>query len=240
LPPAPSIATARTRTGWRSASQCEVCRCFGDGRVCGACIARHASPRPRCATCAAPTGVAVERCGECLREPPPWSCAVTAVDYGFPWNTLVKAFKFDGRTELAGVLAGLLGGAIDAAPGAARAVDLVAAVPLAPARLADRGFNQSWELARRLARRFALPAEAMLLRRPVDSAHQTMLTRAERAANLQGAFMVDPARRAALGGRRVALVDDVVTTGATVRAATLALERAGAAAVVVWAFARTP
>lgn len=165
---------------------------------------------------------------------------MTAVDYGFPWNTLVKAFKFDGRTELAGVLAGLLGGAIDAAPGAARAVDLVAAVPLAPARLADRGFNQSWELARRLARRFALPAEAMLLRRPVDSAHQTMLTRAERAANLQGAFMVDPARRAALGGRRVALVDDVVTTGATVRAATLALERAGAAAVVVWAFARTP
>jgi predicted amidophosphoribosyltransferase len=91
-----------------------------------------------------------------------------------------------------------------------------------------------------VARLRGLPSDATLLQRPIDTAHQTGLDRAARAANLAGSFMVDPTRRAELAGRAVALVDDVMTTGATVAAAAAVLRRAGAASVSVWVFARTP
>jgi ComF family protein len=107
-------------------------------------------------------------------------------------------------------------------------------------RLTERGYNQAWELARRLAAALSLPASASLLLRPADAAQQIELGRTERLRNLRNAFMVDPARRATLRGRRVALVDDVMTTGATAHAAAEALLRAGAAAVDVWILARTP
>ena len=85
-----------------------------------------------------------------------------------------------------------------------------------------------------------MTAQAQLLWRPADSAHQAELGRAERQHNLLSAFMVDPRRRGELLGRRVALVDDVMTTGATAREAAAALLRGGAAAVDVWVVARTP
>ena len=113
-------------------------------------------------------------------------------------------------------------------------------VPLSARRLSERGYNQSWELAQRIARQLRLPAQADLLQRPQDTRHQADLDRAERRRNLHGAFMVDPRRRALLQGRRVALVDDVMTTGATAREAAATLLRSGAAAVEVWALARTP
>jgi predicted amidophosphoribosyltransferase len=111
---------------------------------------------------------------------------------------------------------------------------------LSAARLRERGYNQAWELARRLGAGLGVRAEPAVLLRPVDTAHQALLPRAERERNLRGAFMVDPARRGAVTGRRIALVDDVMTTGATLREATLELQRAGAAEVQAWAFARTP
>jgi ComF family protein len=123
---------------------------------------------------------------------------------------------------------------------AGEAPDLVLPVPLSATRLAERGYNQAWELARRVARLAALPARADVLLRPLDTAHQADLNRAARQHNLRQAFMVDPRQRAAVQGRRVALVDDVMTTGATVREAAAALKRAGAAAVQVWVLARTP
>jgi predicted amidophosphoribosyltransferase len=106
-------------------------------------------------------------------------------------------------------------------------------------RLAERGYNQAWELARRVAAALSLPASASLLLRPVDAGPQIELGRAERQRNLRNAFMVDPRQRGTLQGRRVALVDDVMTTGATAHAAASALLRAGAA-VDVWVLARTP
>jgi predicted amidophosphoribosyltransferase len=88
-------------------------------------------------------------------------------------------------------------------------VDLVLPVPLSAQRLQQRGFNQAWELTRRLARLFGLQAEAHLLQRPVDTAHQVELSLQDRARNLQGAFMVDPKARSNLLGRRVALVESI-------------------------------
>lgn len=178
-------------------------------------------------------------CGSCLQAAPTWTRAVVAVDYAFPWDRLIVDLKFHGRVELARPLAERLELAVRRA-GADAEIDLLLPVPLAPARLAERGFNQAWEVARRLGNALRRPAQADGLQRPVDSAHQAGLARAERSVNLRGAFLVDPRFRSALRGRRVALVDDVLTTGATAREATAALLRAGASTVQVWAVARTP
>ena len=116
----------------------------------------------------------------------------------------------------------------------------VVAVPLARERLRERGYNQSWELARGLARALALDARADALFRVRDTGHQLGLQRAARAANLRGAFVVTPRHAAWVRGASIALVDDVLTTGATAQAATRTLLAAGARDVQVWVVARTP
>jgi ComF family protein len=186
-----------------------------------------------------PVATPVPTCGSCLRSPPPFARAVGAVDRSFPWDRLILNLKFHGLVELATPLAQQLIAALRAAAGA-HDIDLVLPVPLAPTRLAERGYNQAWELAHRVAREFALPSNATWLQRPIDGAHQADLPRDERATNLRGALMVHPQHRAHVAGRRVALVDDVMTTGATAREASTALLRAGAASVAFWAAARTP
>ena len=162
-----------------------------------------------------------------------------AEDYAFPWNSLIGDFKFRCDVALATLLAERLATVLAQTPSGTD-VDLVLPVPLSAQRLQHRGFNQAWELAKRLARRFGLQTDAHLLQRPVDTAHQVELSLQDRARNLQGAFMVDPLARPRLVGQRVALVDDVMTTGATFRAAAGALVQAGASSVDVWAVARTP
>jgi ComF family protein len=164
---------------------------------------------------------------------------VCAQDYAFPWSDLVGDFKFKGDVALARLLAQQLADALRQAPQALE-VDLVLPVPLSAARLQERGFNQSWELARRLGQIFGLTCHADLLQRPVDTAHQVDLSLQERDRNLRGAFMVTPGQHQKIAGRRVAVVDDVMTTGATLREATRTLLRAGAFSVDVWTVARTP
>lgn len=218
--------------------QCEVCRQWSGQALCPDCVARYAAPRPRCARCGIGLGLAAAACGDCLRDPPPFARTVCVADYGFPWDALIGAFKFEGRPELSGPLADRLVAALQAT--SAPLPDLVLPVPLSPRRLAQRGYNQAWEVARRVAARLPCAAEASLLQRPLEAAHQAELGRAERQSNLRGAFMVDPRRRSLLQGRAVALVDDVMTTGATAREAATALLRAGAARVDLWVLARTP
>jgi ComF family protein len=220
------------------AQQCEVCRQWCGSALCGDCVARFAAPRPRCGCCGLPLGLAAPRCGDCLRDPPPFEHTVCVADYAFPWDALIGAFKFRGRAELAGLLATRLVAAVRAA--ALPPPAWVLPVPLSPRRLAERGYNQAWEVARRVAAHLQLQADATLLQRPLDTAHQAELGRSERQRNLRTAFMVDPRRRAALQGARVVLVDDVMTTGATAREAGAVLRRAGAAAVDLWVLARTP
>ncbi|MGL6110280.1 MAG: ComF family protein, partial [Rubrivivax sp.] len=163
---------------------------------------------------------------------------IVACDYAFPWDRLIADFKFHARVELAAPLARHLAQAIRSRDG--DLPTLVLPVPLAPGRLAERGYNQAWELARRLARELGLQADAKLLERPADGAHQAELTLAQRLGNLRGAFILNPVRRAALRQRHVALVDDVMTSGATLREVTTVLRRAGAARVDAWVLARTP
>ena len=223
--------------------QCEVCRSACQGSLCSDCIQRFAAPVFRCARCALRLGLPAPTCIACTRSPPPFVRTVCVADYAFPWDRLITAFKFEDQAQLAGTLAHLLAQRVDAAAvadAAGPAAQMVLPVPLSPQRLAERGYNQAWELARRVAKRCGLLARADLLQRPADTAHQADLSRAERQANLRRAFMVEPRHRSALAGRHLALVDDVMTTGATVREAAAVLLRAGAASVQVWVLARTP
>ena len=219
-------------------SQCELCRRWGRERLCPDCVSRFAAPVPRCGACGLTLAHEAPACGDCLRDPPGFDRTVCAVDYAFPWDHLIREFKFHDQIDLAGPLARRLVAALRAQGD--RAVQWVLPVPMTNQRLRERGYDQAWELARRVARALELPARADALVRTLDTVHQTELGRAARQRNLRAAFFVPGPQRAALRNTRVALVDDVMTTGATLREATAALRRAGVAAVEVWVLARTP
>jgi ComF family protein len=238
--PTPAVPT-RLVQPLRGISLCEICRTWADGALCADCVARFAPARIRCRHCGLGLGAAAaagSACPACRQSPPAYARSACAVDYGFPWDGLIAALKFQEQTALARALAPLLARAVRSLGGAP--VDLVLPIPLSSERLRQRGYNQAWELARHTAGQLRLPARSGLLTRPVATAAQHALDRASRQRNLRDAFMVEPGARPALQGRRLALVDDVMTTGATVHEAADTLLRAGAAAVDVWVFARTP
>lgn len=177
-----------------------------------------------------PAGQSV--CGECLRDPPPFERTITALDYAAPWSALIARFKFHGSVELAPMFAVLLREAARDQP----PPELVLPAPLSGERLRERGFNQSWEIARRLGP----PADARLLLRIRDTPHQVDLPLDRRASNVRAAFAVEPLRRDDVAGRSVVLVDDVMTTGATAAEMARTLLQAGASRVQLWVLARTP
>jgi ComF family protein len=219
-------------------TQCALCRGWERERVCAACRARFVEAVPRCVRCALRVPDGVTQCGACLAAPPPFDTTLAALDYGHPWDGLIGRFKFHAALDLGASLAQLLAEAWRAS-GRPRP-DWLLPVPLSPQRLRERGYNQAWEIARRLAQMLAIRAEPRLLLRLKDTPHQLALPIEQRAANVHAAFAVEPARRAELRGRRVALVDDVMTTGATAAEIARVLRQAGASAVDVWVVARTP
>jgi len=231
------LALGRRHAGGR----CAVCRGWCAGDLCAFCTARFALEQPRCDGCAlalAATGAPRDAvCTRCRLAPPPWSRAVAGVDYGYPWDRLLADFKFHQRLEAVGALLQPLLARLQGERGGDWRV---VAVPLSRERLRERGYNQSWELARRLARALALEARADALFRVRDTGHQLGLHRDARQANLRDAFVVVPRHAAWVRGARIALVDDVLTTGATARAAARTLRAAGAREVQVWTVARTP
>ncbi|MBK7613832.1 MAG: ComF family protein [Vitreoscilla sp.] len=165
---------------------------------------------------------------------------MASLSYVFPWDRLITRYKFAGDLSLQPALARLLINTVGAEHENFDAVNWVLPMPVSARRLRERGFNQSWELARPLARALRLAARHDLLLRWRETEHQTGLSREERNANLRGAFMPAPGARACLGGAHVALVDDVLTTGASAAEAARTLLEAGAARVDVWLLARTP
>ena len=181
--------------------------------------------------CALPT-LESAVCGACLAHPPPFSATVAAWLYAFPVDQLMQAFKYGGQLALAEPLSGALVATVRRL--GVLPPDAIVALPLAPSRQRQRGFNQAHEIARRVARSLRIPLVRGLMR-VRDAAPQAGLSLEERARNMKNAFVAN----SAIAGRHIAIVDDVMT-GATLAAAARAARRAGAAGVDAWVVARTP
>ncbi len=228
------------------AARCEVCRAWPSRPLCADCVRECGDAgrgiHGRCARCALPLArgqggaEAPLLCGSCRLRPPPLDACACALPYDFPWDGLIARFKFGGEPGLARPLADLLRQQPQAAA-LIGAADWVLPLPLAPGRLAERGYNQALVLARQLAPGGRLAPR--LLRRVRETPPQASLDRAARARNLRQAFEVDPAQAATIRGRRLLLVDDVMTSGATLHEAARTLRRAGAAHVAAVVLART-
>ncbi|HJV96018.1 MAG TPA: ComF family protein [Albitalea sp.] len=219
-------------------TQCAICRDWGDDRICASCRRRFAPAAARCEACAVRVPSGVARCGDCIKTPPAFTRTLTAFDYAHPWDGLIASLKFHAALDLAPALARCLADAVSAS--AVPRPELLLPVPLSTERLRERGYNQAWEIARRIGRRLNCDTDAGLLLRIKDTPHQLALPIERRAANVRGAFAVEPTRRAELRGRSVTLVDDVMTTGATAAEMAQVLRQAGAEEVNVWVLARTP
>jgi ComF family protein len=218
--------------------QCGGCAERVDGRTvfCETCAGVvEPLPHPRCSVCAVPfEGAGADHpCGECLRKPPPFAGVVAPFVYGGPVAGAVRGLKYAGRMDLAEGL----GRAVAACLPDGR-IDRVVPVPLHARRLAERGYDQAGLLATVVAREAGARVDHDALVRRRETVPQAGLGRVARRMNVRGAFTARPRKRAGLDGERVVLVDDVVTTGSTVRACASALRRAGAREVWVAAVAR--
>ena len=229
------LLTLLKRASNRLPSQCAVCHAWPAQPVCEACVVRFAQPQPRCQTCALPVPDSVVRCGACLKQPPPLDLCVAAVAYAYPWSRLIASYKFQGNPGWASTFATLLRSTPWAEP-ALDAADLVVPMPLSGQRLRARGFNQALILARLLK---PDKTDARVLLRIKDTPAQSALGRTERLLGVRDAFAVDPLLAARARGKRIVLVDDVMTSGASMYAAASALRAAGASHVTGMVIART-
>lgn len=197
-------------------------------RFCAPCAA--SLPRlagPRCETCALPLSSGT-LCGACLEQAPAYDTVHAPYAYAFPIDALIHAYKYGGDLSLAPALAAAL------TPPSAL-VDALVPMPLAAGRLRERGFNQAQELARIAGRKLGLRVLSSACRKVGETPPQAALPWKARARNVRGAFVCD----ADLTGLRVAIVDDVMTTGATLNELARNLKRAGAVHVSGWVVART-
>ena len=203
----------------------------GTRTVCGACE----SGLPRlvgslCRQCATPIPTPDGTiCGACLTTPPRFDRLIAPYAYVFPVDALIRALKYGGRLVVARFLASALVPLID------EAVDLLVPMPLSDTRLRERGFNQAHEISRHVSRATGVKTETRLCRRVRNTVPQAMLPWKARAQSVRGAFVCDVDLR----GARVAVLDDVVTTGATLNEVSRVLKRAGASTVTCWSAART-
>lgn len=210
--------------------QCLLCTADAAQRpVCNACFAHlPALTVVRCPQCATPTPRG-ELCGACLADPPAFDTVSAAFQYAWPLATLIQQFKYSGNLTLARLLAESIVVAERAS------VDLIVPMPLGPARLRERGFNQSLELARIVGAQTNLQVSVDACRRVDDRPPQASLPWRERAKNIRGAFVYN----VELTGKKIAVVDDVMTTGATLNELARILRKAGAVEVHGWVVART-
>lgn len=209
------------------------------GALCGACWAKvdFLGP-PQCACCGLPFEVAAlagDLCAACIRRPPVYARCRSVFAYDAESRGLVLAFKHADRTDAAPAFAAWMA---RAGAGLLAEADLVAPVPLHRWRLFRRRYNQAALLALGVGRLSGRPVVPDLLARRRDTGNQGGRSRLGRARNVAGAFTVRPAHKEAVRGKRVLLVDDVYTTGATASECAKALLRAGASAVDVLTLAR--
>lgn len=216
--------------------------------LCAGCHADLPLIGPHCARCAQPFSGqknpsgesgsnAAGLCGRCQREPPPFERCTAAFRYEDPLPTLVGSMKFQSKLNLVRLLGELLADALkdeSRRPGWQPPAAILP-VPLHPQRLRSRGYNQALELARVVSRRLAIPVDSGCCQRRRPTQAQAELNERRRLTNIRGAFEVTSEVP-----RQLAILDDVVTTGATVSELARVLKRAGCEQIDIWALARTP
>ena len=207
--------------------------------VCGPC--KHELPwlKTPCQRCALPLSMPGLTCGNCLKHPPAFEYVHAPWTYDFPVDSLILRFKHNSRWPFGRLLAELLGKSLlDAYQHSRPRPDILLPVPLSTARQRQRGYNQSGMLGKWLNERLDIPCQAHWLLRTLDTPAQQGLNAKTRKRNLLNAFALAP--DAQVRGLHVALVDDVVTTGATAQSLAVMLLKAGAKRVDVYCLARTP
>lgn len=219
-------------------SACALCGAYSGRAVCPACEQAYVLPVTRCPCCANPAGRADlgRHCGACLADRPAFDATVAACDYAAPLDGLVLQLKFGAQLALAPWMARVLHGAV--AHAAPALPDVLCPVPLGPARLVERGYNQALEVARPLAGALRVAIAPRLLQRVRETPAQSNAAPGERKKNVRGAFGVNAAGD--VRGRHVGVVDDVMSSGHTLDEVATVLKRAGAARVTNFVFARTP
>ncbi|MGH8493278.1 MAG: double zinc ribbon domain-containing protein [Moraxellaceae bacterium] len=216
---------------------CLLCEASSINTLCPGCRQDLPWNHSRCQRCALPLPDAASLCASCGEQPPRQSSAIAPLRYEFPVDHLVAGLKYHRHLENAPLLGQLLLEAVKDQP----APDLLLPVPLHRQRLAERGYNQALEIARPLARHFRRPLEIHLLQRTRATAAQMTLNAEARRRNPHGAFALDAERLRTLGQvQSVALIDDVMTTGATLTEIARLLNRAGIKDIRFWVVARTP
>jgi ComF family protein len=215
--------------------RCLLCGEAGERRrdLCAGCRGDFTANATACACCGLPLPVAALACGRCLKRRPAFEATWAPLRYAPPLAGLLTRFKFGGDLAAGRVVAEVALDHWQAAP--PPRPDALLPVPLHVDRLRERGYNQALELARPLARASGIALLIDALQRPRETPAQSGLSALQRRRNLRGAFAV---RADAVLPQHVALVDDVMTTGATAHECALALQRAGVLRVDVWAMAR--
>lgn len=220
------------RLGWRKrlTAPCLLCGSAAlESNLCSDCRADLPWLDANACSCCAHPLPAPGLCGRCIAEPPHYDRVVAACRYAFPLDGLIQSYKYSGRLVAGAALASLLADRVQQRP------DLIVPIPLTAQRLRERGFNQALELARTLGQQTGVPVNAQLCVKTRDTLPQTRLPWKERRKNIRGAFVVE----GGVAGCHVAVVDDVLTTGATLSELARNLKRAGAVTVTGYVIART-
>jgi ComF family protein len=215
--------------------RCLLCGAAGadDIDLCTDCAAELPRNRSCCMRCALPLATPAPLCGECQRRIPPWDAAWAPFRYGWPLDRLESRYKFGADLAAGRVLSTLW----QREPCPIEPPQLLLTVPLHLVRLRERGYNQALELARPLARGLDVPLRHDVLQRIRRTDAQTELDALGRRRNVHGAFAL---RTGIALPAHVAILDDVMTTGATLAECARVLRRAGVPRVDVWALARAP
>lgn len=214
------------------AQPCVLCGSMNQlGLLCPACDASMpVLDTPHCPLCAQPTP-AGEVCGHCLKTPPLFTRTIAVYRYQFPVDRLIQAMKYQEQLPLAQILSMKLLQRIDKTC----LPDCVIAMPLHQNKLKQRGFNQAQLIAAPIARALDLPLLTTACLRLRDTPSQTSLPWKARSKNMRGAFGCN----ADFSGKHIALVDDVMTTGASLNALASAAKKQGAREISAWVVART-
>lgn len=215
---------------------CQLCGTAASATICTACVRDLPFRLRQGCTCCGQMGdeqsLEGETCGDCLAVPPKFDVTQSAFLYAFPLDKLMQSFKFNANLALLDLFVDHFVSTLK--NNVATMPDVIIPMPLAKKRLATRGFNQSALLAREIGKRLNVKVESHGLLRVRETPPQAGLNRSARLKNMKGAF--DCAQN--LSGLRIALVDDVMTTGATMSDAARALKKQGAAIVDAWVIAR--